>query len=140
MSSQNAFKYATLVLAFGVIAMLAGCSADAEAAAEPDARPGVVELESFLTNINDPSGERYCKLTIKLAVLPADAVDDISGDALQLARMRDQVLTVLSGKTFHELSDPQGKEIFREEVRTRLSELVKVAEIQQVLFSEFVVQ
>lgn len=140
MNSQHVFKYAAVAAAFGLIAVLAGCSADAEAAAEQDSRPGIVQLESFLTNINDPSGERYCKLTIKLAVTPAEAVGDIEDDALLQARMRDQVLTVLSGKTFHELSDPKGKELFREDVRAKLGELLKAAEIQQVLFSEFVVQ
>jgi flagellar FliL protein len=140
MNSQRLLQYGTIAFALGLFAMLAGCSADAEAAADQDSPPGVVELESFLTNINDPSGERYCKLTIKLAVVPADTVDTIGKDALLLARMRDQVLTVLSGKTFHELSDPKGKEAFREDVRVRLGELLTVAEIQQVLFSEFVVQ
>lgn len=140
MNSQNGLKYGVMAIAFGLIAVLAGCSADAEAAAEQDSRPGIVQLESFLTNINDPSGERYCKLTIKLAVTPSDVVGEIEDDVLLLARMRDQVLTVLSGKTFHELSDPKGKEIFREDVRTSLGALLKAGEIQQVLFSEFVVQ
>jgi flagellar FliL protein len=141
MSSLHVFKQGTIALALGLlITALAGCSSDAEAAADEVARPGVVQLESFLTNINDPSGERYCKLTIKLAVTPEGEVGSIEKDTLLLARMRDQVLTVLSGKTFMELSDPQGKEVFREEVRTRLGELLKGSEIQQVLFSEFVVQ
>ncbi|MEX2299320.1 MAG: flagellar basal body-associated FliL family protein [Bryobacterales bacterium] len=142
MNSQHVFKKGTIALALGLLlAAMAGCSSDAEAAAEePDARPGVLQLESFLTNINDPSGERYCKLTIKLAITPAGEVGTVEGDPLLLARMRDQVLTLLSGKTFYELSDPKGKETFREEVRTRLGELLKGSEIQQVLFSEFVVQ
>jgi flagellar FliL protein len=141
MNSQHAFRKGTIALALGfLLAAMAGCSSDAEAAAEPDPRPGVLQLESFLTNINDPSGERYCKLTIKLAITPSGEVGTVEGDPLLLARMRDQVLTLLSGKTFYELSDPKGKETFREEVRTRLGELLKGAEIQQVLFSEFVVQ
>lgn len=140
MNSQNVLRYGAAVFALGLIAMLVGCSADAEAAAEEDSRPAIVQLESFLTNINDPSGERYCKLSIKLAVVPADSVNGIEKDTLLQARMRDQVLTVLSGKTFHELSDPKGKEVFREEVREKLGELLKSAQIEEVLFSEFVVQ
>jgi flagellar FliL protein len=123
-----------------LVPFYAGCSAGAEPAAEETARPGVLELESFLTNINDPSGERYCKLTIKLAIVPGDKVDGIKENPLLLARIRDQVLTLLSGKTFQELSDPQSKETFREDVRTRIGKLLEETEIQEVLFSEFVVQ
>jgi flagellar basal body-associated protein FliL len=67
-------------------------------------------------------------------------VDGIKENSLLLARIRDQVLTMLSGKTLHELSDPNGKEAFREDVRTGLAALLEGVEIKQVLFSEFVVQ
>jgi flagellar FliL protein len=143
MSIQNRSKQWILWAALALLAPIhAGCSAEAEpaAAAEQTSQPGVLELESFLTNINDPSGERYCKLTIKLAIVPSDKVDGIKEDPLLLARVRDQVLTMLSGKTLHELSDPKGKEAFREDVRTGLAALLEGVEIQQVLFSEFVVQ
>jgi flagellar FliL protein len=145
MSKQNRSQQWILWAALAVLAPIhAGCSADAEPATAAEAgqtsQPGVLELESFLTNINDPSGERYCKLTIKLAIVPSDKVDGIKEDPLLLARIRDQVLTMLSGKTLHELSDPKGKEAFREDVRTGLAALLEGIEIQQVLFSEFVVQ
>jgi flagellar FliL protein len=143
MSIQNKSKQWILWAALAMLAPIhAGCSADGEpaAAAEQTAEPGVLELESFLTNINDPSGERYCKLTIKLAIVPSGKVDGIKENSLLLARIRDQVLTMLSGKTLHELSDPNGKEAFREDVRTGLAALLEGVEIKQVLFSEFVVQ
>lgn len=123
-----------------LVLLHAGCSADAEPAADEAERPGVLDLDSFLTNISDPSGERYCKLTLKLAVVPAARVAEVQEDPLLLARIRDQVLTTLSGKTMRELSEPQSKEAFREEIRVGISQLLNDGEVQQVLFSEFVVQ
>lgn len=140
-SVRNLRKHWALwVMLTVLVSLQAGCSADAEVSDTDAARPGVLDLESFLTNINDPSGERYCKLTLKLAVVPAEKVAEIQADPLLLARIRDQVLTLLSGKTLHELSDPTTKEAFREDLRANLTGLIEGVEIQQVLFSEFVVQ
>ena len=97
-------------------------------------------METFLANINDPDGERYAKLQLRLAIIPKDRVSDIEGDTLMIARMRDRVLTLLTSKTFDELSDPLGKEGFRNEIRMRLAPLIEEGEIREVLFNEFVVQ
>lgn len=101
---------------------------------------GLLELEQFLTNVHDPSGERYARLTVKLAIVPRPRADEIKADSLVMARMRDGVLTLITGKTFEELSDPAGKEIFRAEIQQRLNSLVEDGRIREVLFSDFVVQ
>ena len=113
------------------------------AAAEPvieQTPPGILELETFLANINDPNGERYAKLQLRLAIIPKERVADIESDTLMMARMRDRVLTLLTSKTFDELSDPLGKEGFRNEIRMRIAPLIEEGEIREVLFNEFVVQ
>lgn len=110
-----------------------------EAVVEQDP-PGILELDTFLANINDPDGERYAKLQLRLAILPKERVADIEGDSLMMARMRDRVLTLLTSKTFDELSDPLGKEGFRNEIRMRIAPLIEEGEIREVLFNEFVVQ
>jgi len=101
---------------------------------------GVYEMETFLTNIKDPAGERHARVKVKLAVAPEDAVEDIRSDELLRARLRDKVLSLLTAKTYQELYEPKGKEQFRSEVKTALQSLVGEAEIKEVLFSDFVVQ
>ena len=118
---------------------LLGCSSAGSDGAEGEV-PGLLELETFLTNIRDDSGDRYCKVTVKLAVTPAGRASELQEDPLMQARIRDEILTMLAGKTFAELSDPVGKEAFREEMRTKVGTLLPSAQIQQVLFSEFIVQ
>jgi flagellar FliL protein len=118
-------------------------AATAEAGPAPEAvgeSAGLVPLDTFLVNLHDPGGERYMKLTLRLAITPETRVDGILGDELLLARIRDRVLTVLSAKSFSELNGPLGKEGLRHEIQLQLSALVDPARVQDVLFSEFVVQ
>ena len=128
-----------ILLLTALVLGVSACSSSSEASTE-SADPGLLELESFLTNINDLSGERYCKLTVKLSIAPESTARALGEDPLRLARMRDFVLTTLAAKSFLELSEPEGKESFRTEIQDGLGKLVGDAQIREVLFSECVVQ
>ena len=133
-------KWVGILLVAVMMAFAAGCGDEEEEDEKVEETIGILEMETFLTNINDPSGERYAKLQVKLAVSPQEKAAEVTGDALLMAKLRDQVLTLLSSKTFEELSDPEGKEGFRGEIQERLSPLVEGGEVKEVLFAEFVVQ
>ena len=133
-------KWIGILLVAFLMTLAAGCGDDGEEGAEAEETVGILEMETFLTNINDSSGERYAKLQVKLAVTPEEKVAEVSADPVLMARLRDQVLTLLTSKTFQDLSDPAGKEEFRNEIQQRLSPLVKGGEVKEVLFAEFVVQ
>ncbi len=117
-----------------------GCGDDEEDAEKVEAKAGILEMETFLTNINHPSGDRYAKLKLKLAVAPDTRAAEIQEDAVVMARLRDQVLTLLSSKTPKDLGDAEAKAGFRNEIREKLAPLIEDAELREVLFSEFVVQ
>jgi flagellar FliL protein len=112
----------------------------AEAAVEPEKPIGIYEMEQFLVNISSGSGDRFARLTVKLALAPDTAVDEIKEDPLLTARLRDKVLTLLTAKSFSELNNPEGKEAFRAEIAARIAPLLKEAEVKEVLFGDFVVQ
>ena len=57
-----------------------------------------------------------------------------------MARLRDRILTLLTSKTYRELNDANGKELFRKEILDRLNPLLESGEVKEVLFSDFVVQ
>jgi len=103
-------------------------------------KAGLVPLDTFLVNLNDPAGERYMKVTMRLTIAPESVADKTKDDELQLARIRDRVLTVLMSKTFAELSDPLGKESLRFEIQGQVDTLLDQGAVQDVFFSEFVVQ
>ena len=115
----------------------AACSSEGEAgeAVEP---AGVLEMETFLTNINDPN--RHARVQVKLAVAPESKIADIEGNALLMARLRDRVITLLTAKTYKDLVDPKGKQTFREEIQTELRPLIGEAELREVFFADFVVE
>ncbi len=107
---------------------------------EPKASVGLIEMETFLTNINDSRGKHHARLQLKVAVSPEAAAEAVKKDPLLMARMRDQVLTLLTSKSFDELSQSEGKEVFRREIADRLAPLVQDGDVTEVLFSDFVVQ
>lgn len=117
---------------------MSGDPTEAAETAEPSV--GLIEMETFLTNINDPRGKHHARLQLRVAVSPETAAEDVKADPLLMARMRDQVLTLLTSKTFDELSQSDGKESFRTEIASRLAPLVDEGEVKEVLFSDFVVQ
>ena len=64
------------------------------AAAAEDETAAVLALETILTNINDPAGEKHARVQVKLAIAPEASLAEIQGDALLMARLHDRVLTL----------------------------------------------
>lgn len=112
----------------------------AEAVPPPPPPPGLLEMEEFLANLNDPGGDHYAKLKVTLAITPPESIPTITEDPLVMARLRDRILTLLTGKTFEDLTSPEGKEKFRQEILDGISEIMTGAELKEVLFSDFIVQ
>ena len=113
---------------------------EGEAGDEAEQTVGVLEMETFLTNINDPAGERHARVSVKLAIAPEEQVAETKADPLLMARLRDRILTLLTSKTYRQLNDAKGKELFRKEIRERLNPLLESGEVKEVLFSDFVEQ
>jgi len=112
-------------------------AANAPAVEEP---VGLVAMDTFLVNLNDPAGDRFMKLTLRLTISPESTADKVETDPLLMARLRDRILTVLTAKSFMELVSPLGKENLRHEIQVELDPLIDSGNVQDVLFSEFVVQ
>ena len=102
--------------------------------------PGLVTMETFLVNISDEEGERFARLQLRLTVVPFSTAQKIDGDELLQAKMRDRILTLLTGKNYEDLATPIGKEGFRREIKTVLDPIIDDGEIEEVLFQDFVVQ
>ncbi len=116
--------------------MLGGEAAEAEP--EPETL-GVIELEPFLTNVGS-SGKRHARVSIKLAVSPEERAAEVTEDPLAVARLRDLVLTLLTSKSFEELSSAEGKAALREELVQKANAVIEPGTVKEALFGEFVVQ
>ncbi|MCP3979339.1 MAG: hypothetical protein GY716_08425 [bacterium] len=120
-----------------------GVANEAAAAPKPDESAALVALDTFLVNLNSSNNEdadRYMKLTLRLTISPEAQAEKISDDEIARARLRDRILTILSAKTFQDLSGPLGKESLRREIQFQADNMFEAAQVQDVLFSEFVVQ
>ena len=122
----------------GAAYFMLGAQADA-AEPEPDT-VGIIELEPFLTNVNDGSGRRHARVHLQLTVSPQERAEELSADKLAMARLRDQVLTQITSKSFADLTSPEGKQTLRREIMESAAPIVAPGKVQEALFSELIVQ
>jgi flagellar protein FliL len=94
-------------------------------------------LEPFVVNLNEPLGKRYLKAKLELELAKESTRFEIDR---RLPQFRDAVLTLLSGKEFEEISDLTGKYQLRMEILSVLNSLLTTGRIQNLYFTEFIVQ
>ena len=108
------------------------------AADEHHDEPGpIVELDGFVLNLADQEDLRYLKMTIKLEL---DRPEEKTDFAAKVPAIRDSLLVLLSSKESHLLRTTNGKRRVREEIRNRVNGLMKKGKIENVFFTDFVIQ
>lgn len=96
----------------------------------------VLPLPSITVNLSDPGGRRYLKLGMEVEV-NADVSAELKA---QSARIRDAVIMLLAGKTFDDISTPDGKVLLKAEVAARLNQILGAQRVIRVYFTDFVVE
>ena len=99
-----------------------------------------LQLESFVVNLQDASGNGYLRAGISLGLASAAKEDDKEKQAAYLPRLRDTILGVLSTRSVDDLLTADGKTKLKNDllqaINTRLPEL----QCKEVYFTEFLVQ
>ena len=111
-----------------------GKSPDAYAAAESKA---IIDLEPFVVNLADPDQLRYLKVAIKLQL---DRPQEETDFTIKLPAIRDALLVLLTSKESRSLRTVDGKMLVRHEIGGRVNAIMKKGKIQQVYFTEFIIQ
>ncbi len=94
-------------------------------------------IDPFIVNLADNQGERYLKVVMQLEVSDQILLPELE----QLKpRLRDNILDLLTAKSYGEIMEMGGKQRLREEIVTRLNSYLSKGKILRVYFSEFVVQ
>lgn len=104
-------------------------------AAAPE--PVLQEVETFLVNLSDPGGKRYLKLTMKAKLSDKEVQAEFAGRNFEI---RDTVIMLLSSKEFPEISKPEDKATLKQELVFALNRLLRKGQVQDVYFTEFLVQ
>jgi len=113
--------------------------ADAEAEHEPDPKIAgpVLDLDPFVLNLADHDHLRYLKVSIKLQLDRPQEETDFTD---KLPAIRDALLVLLTSKESRSLRTIDGKMLVRDEIGGRVNTIMKKGKIQQVFFTEFIIQ
>ncbi len=111
----------------------------AEAPAEAEAEVGgqLVTLDAFVVNLSDPMGRRYLKTTLDVEVANAAAAAELTA---AMPKVKDTLLLLLSSKSFADISSMDKKIELKNDIVSRLNQIIGKNKVRNVYFTEFVVQ
>ena len=104
---------------------------------EENAMGPLYNLDTMIVNLADRGGQRYLRLTMALELSDPDAVTTVEG---RLPQVRDAVLMILPTKTFEDISTTNGKVALRSEMMEKINSLMTKGRVNNIYFTEFVVQ
>tara|TARA_Y100000780_G_scaffold231442_1_gene256905 strand:+ start:8245 stop:8787 length:543 start_codon:yes stop_codon:yes gene_type:complete len=105
-----------------------------EAAEEEDFIGKLVPLETFLVNLAGTRGGKLMKINMSLEVGNDEVQAEIEKRKPQI---RDIILILLSSKTYDQVSNREGKDILRDEIRNTVNSFLTKGQVKRVLFTEF---
>jgi len=95
------------------------------------------KLETFIVNLADKGGERYLRVSMNLELEKEETVEVVGKI---LPKIRDAILMILPTKKYEDIGTVEGKSALRNEMLTKINELMKPEKIKNIYFTEFVVQ
>ncbi len=110
---------------------------DDENAALESLEGQLVPLPVFLVNLADPLGRRYLKLGLEVEVRDPEAVANLTKYE---AKIKDVMLLLLSSKTYESLASMEAKMELKQEIATRLNQILGRGSVLRVYITEMVVQ
>ena len=111
----------------------------AEEPAEPVAQEAMANYEesTIIVNLAGPDSERYLKVNLSLAVSDRAVVLKLEK---QNARLRDELIDILSTKTVEDMLSPEGKDVLRTQIIEAANATIGEPKVVDVYFTEFVIQ
>lgn len=94
----------------------------------------MVRLEPFVVNLAGSRGRRLAKVTLELEVDSDKVKDEIE---TRSAQIRDIIIIILSSKNYESVSNKDGKDALRDEIRDTVSGFLTKGKIRKVFFTEF---
>jgi flagellar FliL protein len=97
----------------------------------------IYKMEPFLVNLADPGQPRYLKITLHVESNQEKGNEEYEK---RLPQLRDAILTILSSKNYNDIMSSEGKTSLREEIKSKMNQLLIGLKMQNIYFTEFVVQ
>lgn len=96
-----------------------------------------VSLPKVMVNLADAAGDRYLTVGMDVELSSPDAAQEIQN---QSAKIRDAIIILLSSKSYASLATAEGKLQLKNEVASRLNQILGTPRVVRIYFTEFVVQ
>ncbi|MFP4212531.1 MAG: flagellar basal body-associated protein FliL [Desulfohalobiaceae bacterium] len=97
----------------------------------------LVSLPTLLVNLADPMGKRFIKVSIDLEVEDKKAESSIQDN---MPRIKDALIMLLSSKSFDQISSMENKMALKGEIVERVNQILGKSVVQEIYFTEFVIQ
>ena len=94
-------------------------------------------LDTMIVNLADHGGKRYLRVTMALELSDPEVVTTIES---RLPQIRDAILMILPTKNYDDVSTTEGKIALRTQVMDRINDLITKGRVNNIYFTEFVVQ
>jgi flagellar FliL protein len=108
-----------------------------EASVEKQGPSALFPLDPFIINLRDPAGKRYLKIRIELELSNKELEAQIKE---RMPQIKDGLLILLSSKSYEDIEPVEGKLRLRQEIVSRINGLLSSGRVQNIYFTEFVVQ
>lgn len=96
-----------------------------------------VSLPSITVNLSDSSESKYLRIGMDVELSSEEAITNL---LTQSARVRDAIILLLSSKTSDELVSAEGKVLLKNEVASRLNQILGEPKVVRIYFTDFVIQ
>jgi flagellar FliL protein len=95
----------------------------------------VIPLETFIINLSGSKGRRIAKVNMEMELQGEDVQTEIDR---RKAQIRDIIIIILSSKTYDEVSNREGKDLLKNEIKDTLNAFLTKGKIVNVYFTEFI--
>ncbi len=97
------------------------------------------DLGRVIANPRTAKARLFIVADVTLAVGPSGAVSEME-DEKNYDRVRDQVVAALSAATHEELRSKEGRDVVKDDIKSRLNDFLYEGQVMEVYFSSFYFQ
>jgi len=97
----------------------------------------IMPLKPFIVNLSDAGGRNYLKIEITLEFDKEIVQTEVEN---KMPLIKDSLLLLLATKSFESIQTAEGKLVLKNEIITRLNRFISTGVIQNIYFTDFVVQ
>jgi len=97
----------------------------------------IYPMDQFIVNLYNEGSSRYLKTTLNFELSVAELSAEMD---TKKPLIRDIVIKTLSAKTYEEISTIKGKESLKDELASKVNQVLTDGQINNLFFTDFVIQ